>query len=73
LMRVCVKPGGEEQILITPPTYGMYPVAAQVNDVGVLKCDLETEGKDGVGRFELRVEEVCTDFFSVRPHQRIRR
>src|ERR1700722_6134174 len=37
LMRVCVKPGGEEQILITPPTYGMYPVAAQVNDVGVLK------------------------------------
>jgi histidinol-phosphate aminotransferase len=58
LMRVCVKHGGDEHILITPPTYGMYAVTAHVNDVGILKCNLELEGKEGVGRFDLRVDEV---------------
>jgi histidinol-phosphate aminotransferase len=58
LMRVCVKPGGQEKIMITPPTYGMYKVTAHVNDVGVVSCDLELEGKDGVDRFELRVDRV---------------
>ena len=32
LMRICVAPG-KEKILITPPTYGMYAVCAQVNDI----------------------------------------
>lgn len=62
LMRVCVKPGGEEKILITPPTYGMYSVCAQVNDVGVVKVPLETSGEAGEGglkgRFSLKVDEV---------------
>ncbi|KAJ3935761.1 MAG: pyridoxal phosphate-dependent transferase [Lentinula lateritia] len=61
LMRVCVSPG-IEKILITPPTYGMYSVCAQVNDVGVVKCPLELTGQAGEGgtkgRFSLRVEEV---------------
>lgn len=61
LMRVCVAPG-TEKILTTPPTYGMYAVCAQVNDVGVVKCALELdgtagEGRDG-GRFSVRVEEI---------------
>jgi len=63
LMRVCVAPGGHEKILVTPPTYGMYGVCAQVNDVGVVKVDLEltAEGGEGGerGRFSLRVDEVC--------------
>lgn len=62
LMRVCVTPGGSEKILITPPTYGMYSVCAQVNDVGIVKCPLELSGKDGeggeTGRFSIRLEEV---------------
>lgn len=63
LMRVCVVPGGHEKILVTPPTYGMYGVCAQVNDVGVVKVNLELtaeggEGGEG-GRFSLRVDEVC--------------
>jgi histidinol-phosphate aminotransferase len=62
LMRVCVTPG-KEKILITPPTYGMYAVTAQVNDVGIVKCPLELTGAHGEGglqgRFSLRVEEVC--------------
>jgi histidinol-phosphate aminotransferase len=57
LMRICVTPS-KEKIMITPPTYGMYAVCAQVNDVGILKCPLELDGTSGEGRFSLRVEEV---------------
>jgi histidinol-phosphate aminotransferase len=61
LMRVCVAPA-KEKILITPPTYGMYGVCAQVNDVGVIRCPLELSGDGGEGgeggRFSLRTEEV---------------
>ena len=63
LMRVCVVPGGGEKILTTPPTYGMYAVCAQVNDVGIVKVPLELQGGEGGeggerGRFSVRVEEV---------------
>jgi histidinol-phosphate aminotransferase len=63
LMRVCVVPGGREKILTTPPTYGMYAVSAQVNDVGIVKVPLELqrgEGGEGGerGRFSVRVDEV---------------
>jgi histidinol-phosphate aminotransferase len=61
IMRVCVVPG-KEKILTTPPTYGMYSVVAQVNDVEVVKCPLELNGKCGEGgekgRFSLNVDEV---------------
>lgn len=66
LMRVCVTPGGNEKVLITPPTYGMYSVCAQVNDVGVVKVPLQLSGADGEGglkgRFGLRVDEVGLSF-----------
>ncbi|KAJ8082542.1 histidinol-phosphate transaminase [Marasmius tenuissimus] len=62
LMRVCVTPGGQEKILITPPTYGMYSVCAQVNDVGVVKVPLELSGDKGEGgangRFSVQVDAV---------------
>ena len=62
LMRVCVAPGTNESILVTPPTYGMYKVCAQVNDVGVVEVPLVLEGREGEGgekgRFSVRVEEV---------------
>ncbi|KAJ7512459.1 pyridoxal phosphate-dependent transferase [Mycena galericulata] len=61
LMRVCVTPG-KDKILITPPTYGMYSVCAQINDVPVVKCPLELTGTAGEGgesgRFSLRVSEI---------------
>ncbi|THH10602.1 hypothetical protein EW145_g1188 [Phellinidium pouzarii] len=53
LMRVCVAPG-REKVLVTPPTYGMYGVCVQVNDVGVVKVPLNVEG----GAFQLRLEEM---------------
>ncbi|KAI0340353.1 histidinol-phosphate aminotransferase [Trametopsis cervina] len=61
LMRVCVAPG-KEKILTTPPTYGMYAVCAQVNDVGVVKIPLQLDGSNGEGgesgRFSVKLEEI---------------
>jgi histidinol-phosphate aminotransferase len=52
-VRVFVKPGSEK-ILITPPTYGMYSVCAQVNDVETVKVPLNVEN----GLFQLDVPKV---------------
>ncbi|KAL1690836.1 pyridoxal phosphate-dependent transferase [Schizophyllum commune] len=61
LMRICVAPG-KEKILTTPPTYGMYAVCAQVNDVGVVKVPLQLSGANGEGgergRFSLNVDAI---------------
>ncbi len=61
LVRICVAPGCEK-ILITPPTYGMCAVCAQVNDVGITRVNLELSADGGEGgdkgRFSLRVDEV---------------
>ncbi len=39
LMRLFGTPGRDE-IIITPPTYGMYSVSAQINDIGVVEAPL---------------------------------
>ncbi|KAJ3333414.1 histidinol-phosphate transaminase [Blyttiomyces sp. JEL0837] len=44
----------KDKILTCPPTYGMYSVCAQVNDVGVVKVPLNVEG----GAFSLNVDAV---------------
>lgn len=68
LIRICVAPG-KEQILTTPPTYGMYGVCAQVNDVGVVRVPLEASGANGEGgekgRFSVKIEEVGICFLRV--------
>lgn len=53
LFRIACVPG-KDRALVCPPTYGMYKVSAQVNDVDVVKVDLNVEGGD----FSLRVNEV---------------
>ena len=48
LMRIFCTPGagrGGDNILITPPTYGMYKVCAKVNDVEIVSAPL-TPGFD---------------------------
>ena len=53
LFRVTCIPG-KDKILVCPPSYGMYPVCAQVNDVGVVKVPQDTTG----GRFSIQVGKV---------------
>ena len=53
LFRVVCVPG-KDKILVCPPTYGMYSVCAQVNDVSVVKVLQDTTG----GRFSIQVDKV---------------
>lgn len=53
LMRVCCNPG-RDKILITPPTYGMYSVCAQVNDLTTVKVPLLLDNSS----FQVPVDEV---------------
>lgn len=53
LFRVLCVPG-KDRVMTTPPTYGMYKVTANVNDVGVLEVPLITEG----GKFGLDEDAV---------------
>ncbi|KAL6715159.1 histidinol-phosphate transaminase [Lecanora helva] len=52
LLRTFCAPG-KEKILTCPPTYGMYAVSAQVNDVGIVKVPL-----DPANAFQLRPEAI---------------
>ncbi|ORX93323.1 histidinol-phosphate aminotransferase [Basidiobolus meristosporus CBS 931.73] len=53
LVRIFCVPG-KDKILVTPPTYGMYSVCAQVNDVGVVKVPLNLDD----GKFQLQTDKV---------------
>ncbi|KAI9184163.1 histidinol-phosphate transaminase [Blastocladiella emersonii ATCC 22665] len=45
VMRVCCTPA-TDKILICPPTYGMYTVSADINDVGVVRVPLLGADRD---------------------------
>ena len=42
LIRAFCNPG-KDRIIITPPTYGMYEVSANINDVGIVKVPLKED------------------------------
>jgi len=50
LMRIFCVPG-VDSIMTTPPTYGMYKVSANVNDVGIVQVPLSPD-------FDLRIPEM---------------
>lgn len=52
LLRCFCHPG-KDRILTSPPTYGMYGVSAQVNDVGIVKVPLDVENG-----FQLQPEKI---------------
>ena len=66
LFRVSCVPG-KDVVITTPPTYGMYGVTANVNDVGVVEVPLITEQ----GRFEVDIDSVspghCFPYFQPPP------
>ncbi|CAG8661273.1 11658_t:CDS:2 [Dentiscutata erythropus] len=45
---------GKDKILITPPTYGMYSVCANINDVQVIKVNLDVDD----GKFQLKPDKI---------------
>ncbi|GAA6017686.1 hypothetical protein JCM11491_001168 [Sporobolomyces phaffii] len=53
LFRITCTPG-KDRVLVCPPTYGMYAVCAQINDVEVVKVPLDVEG----GKFLPKVDEI---------------
>lgn len=53
LLRCFCRPG-KDKILTCPPTYGMYEVSAQVNDVEVVTVRLDLKS----GNFELQPDEI---------------
>ncbi|KAJ3026349.1 UNVERIFIED_CONTAM: histidinol-phosphate transaminase [Siphonaria sp. JEL0065] len=53
-IRVFCQPG-RDKVLICPPTYGMYSVCANINDVGIVKVPLDvTDGKFSLGPSEIK-------------------
>lgn len=67
LMRICCVPA-KEKILITPPTYGMYAVCAQVNDIRVVKVPLVNRGPRGEEQFQLDIDSVSSISLYLRYH-----
>ncbi|WVQ78286.1 histidinol-phosphate transaminase [Cryptococcus sp. DSM 104549] len=65
LYRVLCVPG-KDRVMTCPPTYGMYKVTANVNDVGVLEVPLITEG----GAFQLD-ERAMDEAFQANPDIKI--
>lgn len=57
LIMRCFCVPAKDKILICPPTYGMYTVAANTNDVGIVKVPLNVES-EGEDRYQLQVEKV---------------
>lgn len=58
ILRVFCVPG-KDQILITPPTYGMYSVSATINDVGVVKVPLDEQNE-----FQPRMQQIMENLKS---------
>ncbi|GMK55978.1 hypothetical protein CspeluHIS016_0210340 [Cutaneotrichosporon spelunceum] len=56
----CLCVPARDAVLTTPPTYGMYGVCAQINDVAVVKVPLVTEG----GAFQLDEEAMDAAFIA---------
>lgn len=50
IFRVFANPGSDK-VIICPPTYGMYEVSANINDVGIISVPLSDD-------FQLSIEEI---------------
>ncbi|CAG8590915.1 293_t:CDS:2 [Cetraspora pellucida] len=50
---------GKDKIIITPPTYGMYSVCANINDVQIIKVNLDVED----GKFQLKPDKISNALF----------
>src|SRR5215203_1048674 len=67
LFRIFCEPGGDE-VIVCPPTYGMYQVSADINDVGVAKVRLTDEFQLDVSAVLARATERTKLVFICSPN-----
>lgn len=60
VIRILCAPG-KNKLLTCPPTYGMYSVSAQINDVQVVKCDQAFDKGDFKIRPDAVIEKLRDD------------
>ncbi|QIW97646.1 hypothetical protein AMS68_003164 [Peltaster fructicola] len=63
LLRAFCRPG-QDKILTCPPTYGMYAVSADVNDVGIVKVPLDVN--NGFRTQAEKINEVLSNDASIK-------
>lgn len=59
-IRIVCTPG-KDKALICPPTYGMYTVSAQINDVGVVRVNQDWSVK---GQLKINVDEIMDTLYN---------
>lgn len=67
LFRVCCEPG-KDNIIIVPPTYGMYEVCANINDVQIKKVPLTSDFQLDLTRIEEAVDDHTKMIFLCSPN-----
>ena len=67
LIRAFCNPG-KDKIIITPPTYGMYEVSANINDVGIVKVPLHADFTLDLSKVQEAIEPGIKIIFLCSPN-----
>lgn len=67
LFRIFCEPR-KDNILICPPTYGMYEVSANINDVGIKRANLTEDFRLNVEKIESAIDESTKLLFICSPN-----
>ena len=67
MIRIFCNPG-KDKIIITPPTYGMYQVCADISDVGVIKVPLKSNFQPDVDEILSVADSGCKILFLCSPN-----
>lgn len=67
LIRACCEPG-KDNIMICPPTYGMYEVSANINDVGIKKVSLLPDFQLNLDAIEENIDRETKLIFLCSPN-----
>ena len=68
LIRAFCEPGGIDNIIICPPTYGMYQVFANINNVEVKKVNLTSAFQLNLNAFESVIDDHTKMIFLCSPN-----
>ncbi len=67
LYRICCEPS-TDNVLIVPPTYGMYEVSATINDIGLIRVPLTTQFQLDLPAIEQAVNDHTKMIFLCSPN-----